>query len=112
MKEAAQLLSVSGPNPPYSVGLRYKHLEWTCSGTPLPLQATVKRPTGSSISFHAAAERRRSVSGGSRKLNYRVRLLNQDKSPCTDGNPIYLDIVPEQWKAYQASRLPPTRLFL
>ncbi|KAA3291199.1 RHS repeat-associated core domain-containing protein [Akkermansia sp. BIOML-A12] len=82
-------------NPQCSIGLRYKHpLEWTCSWDSASRQATVKRPTGSSISFRAAAGSADApVSGGSRKLNYRVRLLNQDKSPCTDGNPIYLDMV-------------------
>jgi len=82
-------------NPQCSIGLRYKHpLEWTCTWDSASRQATVKRPTGSSISFHAAAGSADApVSGGSRKLNYRVRLLNQDKSPCTDGNPIYLDMV-------------------
>ncbi|WP_295874468.1 RHS repeat-associated core domain-containing protein [uncultured Akkermansia sp.] len=82
-------------NPQCSIGLRYKHpLEWTCSWDSASRQATVKRPTGSSISFRAdAGSADAPVSGGSRKLNYRVRLLNQDKSPCTDGNPIYLDMV-------------------
>ena len=82
-------------NPECSIGLRYKHpLEWTCDWDSASRQATVKRPTGSSISFHAAAGSADApVSGGSRKLNYRVRLLNQDKSPCTEGDPAYLDMV-------------------
>ncbi|WP_193559413.1 hypothetical protein, partial [Akkermansia sp. BIOML-A30] len=65
-------------NPQCSIGLRYKHpLEWTCSWDSASRQATVKRPTGSSISFRAdAGSADAPVSGGSRKLNYRVRLLN------------------------------------
>ncbi|WP_412256039.1 RHS repeat-associated core domain-containing protein [Akkermansia sp.] len=77
------------------IGLRYKHpLEWTASCNPESGQISVKRPTGSFISFqssesHAGA----SVSGGSRKLNYKVQKLNADKSPCTSGTPAYLDMV-------------------
>ena len=78
-----------------SIGLRYKHpLEWTCDWNSQTRQLSVRRPTGSSISFQAVeGSAEAPVSGNSRKLNYRVRLLNEDKSPCTEGEPTYLDMV-------------------
>ena len=78
-----------------SIGLRYKHpLEWTCDWNSQTRQLSVRRPTGSSISFQTVeGSAEAPVSGNSRKLNYRVRLLNEDKSPCTEGEPTYLDMV-------------------
>ncbi|MCL6656436.1 sugar-binding protein [Akkermansia sp. Marseille-P6666] len=89
------LRTLAEPSALSSITLRYKHpLEWSASCNPETGQISVKRPTGSSISFqssdgHAGA----SVSGSSRKLNYKVRKLNADKSPCTGGSPAYLDMV-------------------
>ena len=87
--------TLAEPSSPCPITLRYKHpLEWTASCNPATGQISVKRPTGSSISFqssdgHAGA----SVSGSSRKLNYKVQKLNADMSPCTGGSPAYLDMV-------------------
>ncbi|WP_417005542.1 hypothetical protein [Akkermansia sp.] len=89
------LRTLAEPSSPCPITLRYKHpLEWTASCNPETGQISVKRPTGSSISFqssdgHAGA----SVSGSSRKLNYKVQKLNADKSPCTGTSPAYLDMV-------------------
>jgi len=87
--------TLAEPSAPSSITLRYKHpLEWTASCNPETGQISVKRPTGSSISFQSSdGHAEASVSGSSRKLNYKVQKLNADKSPCTSGSPAYLDMV-------------------
>ncbi|MEI3559508.1 MAG: RHS repeat-associated core domain-containing protein [Akkermansia muciniphila] len=89
------LRTLAEPSSPCPITLRYKHpLEWTASCNPETGQISVKRPTGSSISFQSSdGHAEASVSGSSRKLNYKVRKLNADKSPCTGGSPAYLDMV-------------------
>ena len=87
--------TLAEPSALSSITLRYKHpLEWTASCNPETGQISVKRPTGSSISFQSSdGHAEASVSGSSRKLNYKVQKLNADKSPCTSGSPAYLDMV-------------------
>ncbi|GKI07338.1 hypothetical protein CE91St26_20460 [Akkermansia muciniphila] len=87
--------TLAEPSSPCPITLRYKHpLEWTASCNPETGQISVKRPTGSSISFQSSdGHAEASVSGSSRKLNYKVQKLNADKSPCTSGSPAYLDMV-------------------
>ena len=89
------LRTLAEPSALSSITLRYKHpLEWTASCNPETGQISVKRPTGSSISFQSSnGGSEASVSGSSRKLNYKVQKLNADKSPCTGGSPAYLDMV-------------------
>ena len=89
------LRTLAEPSSPCPITLRYKHpLEWTASCNPETGQISVKRPTGSSISFQSSdGHAEASVSGSSRKLNYKVQKLNADKSPCTSGSPAYLDMV-------------------
>ena len=89
------LRTLAEPSALSSITLRYKHpLEWSASCNPETGQISVKRPTGSSISFQSSdGHAEASVSGSSRKLNYKVQKLNADKSPCTGGSPAYLDMV-------------------
>ena len=89
------LRTLAEPSSPCPITLRYKHpLEWTASCNPETGQISVKRPTGSSISFQSSdGHAEASVSGSSRKLNYKVQKLNADKFPCTGGSPAYLDMV-------------------
>ncbi|WP_219723839.1 hypothetical protein, partial [Akkermansia muciniphila] len=69
--------TLAEPSSPCPITLRYKHpLEWSASCNPETGQISVKRPTGSSISFQSSdGHSGASVSGSSRKLNYKVRKL-------------------------------------
>ena len=83
------LNSTSGPS------LRYNHpIAWSASFSGGERRVTVKRPSGSHIYFKAeAGSYDASPVGNSRKLDYRVRLLNQDLTPNTQGTPAYMDMV-------------------
>ena len=81
--------SNSGP------ALRYNHpMAWSASFSQDERRVTVKRPSGSHIYFKAEmGSSEASPVGSSRKLSYRVRLLNQDLTPNTQGTPAYMDMV-------------------
>ena len=81
--------SNSGPS------MRYNHpMAWSASFSEDERRVTVKRPSGSHIYFKAeAGSNDASPVGSSRKLDYRVRLLNQDLTPNTQGTPAYMDMV-------------------
>ncbi len=76
------------------VTLRYKHpLEWTASYNASSRQATVRRPSGSAITFGAReGSDDAAPTGASRKLSYRMQLLNEDLTPNTSGSPSYLNM--------------------
>ncbi|KXT46116.1 hypothetical protein HMPREF3038_03289, partial [Akkermansia sp. KLE1797] len=75
--------------------MRYNHpMAWSASFSEDERRVTVKRPSGSHIYFKAeAGSNDASPVGSSRKLDYRVRLLNQDLTPNTQGTPAYMDMV-------------------
>ena len=85
----SSLNSNSGPS------LRYNHpMAWSASFSQDERRVTVKRPSGSHIYFKAEmGSSEASPVGSSRKLSYRVRLLNQDLTPNTQGTPAYMDMV-------------------
>ena len=80
--------SNSGP------ALRYNHpMAWSASFSQDERRVTVKRPSGSHIYFKAeTGSSDASPIGSSRKLDYRVRLLNQDLTPNQQGMPSYMDM--------------------
>ena len=84
----SSLNSNSGPS------LRYNHpMAWSASFSQDERRVTVKRPSGSHIYFKAeAGSSDASPVGSSRKLDYRVRLLNQDLTPNQQGMPSYMDM--------------------
>ena len=69
-------------------------MAWSASFSQDERRVTVKRPSGSHIYFKAEmGSSEASPVGSSRKLSYRVRLLNQDLTPNTQGTPAYMDMV-------------------
>lgn len=75
--------------------MRYNHpLEWKACFSPDERQITITRPSGSHIYFKAMEGNSAALPiGSSRKLAYRVRLLNKDFSPNEQGTPSWLDMV-------------------
>ena len=80
--------SNSGPS------MRYNHpMAWSASFSQEERRVTVRRPSGSHIYFKAeTGSSDASPIGSSRKLDYRVRLLNQDLTPNQQGMPSYMDM--------------------
>ena len=85
----SSLNSNSGPS------LRYNHpMAWSASFSGDERRVTVKRPSGSHIYFKAQeGSAEASPVGSSRKLDYRVCLLNQDLTPNIQDTPAYMDMV-------------------
>ncbi len=84
--------ATSGSSSGFS--MRYNHpMAWTASFSQDERRVTVKRPSGSHIYFKAeTGSSDASPIGSSRKLDYRVRLLNQDLTPNQQGMPSYMDM--------------------
>ena len=76
------------------VSMLYNHpLEWKASFSPDERQVTVKRPSGSHIYFKAQKGSCEALPiGSSRKLAYKVQLLNEDLSPNEQGMPAWMDM--------------------
>lgn len=74
--------------------MRYNHpMAWTASFSEDERSVTVKRPSGSHIYFKAQqGSYDASPIGSSRKLDYRVQLLNEDLTPNIQGSPAYMDM--------------------
>ena len=83
------LNSSSGPS------MRYNHpMAWSASFSEDERCVTVKRPSGSHIYFKAEmGSSEASPVGSSRKLDYRVRLLNENLTPNIQDTPAYMDMV-------------------
>ena len=75
--------------------MRYNHpMAWSASFSQEERRVTVKRPSGSHIYFKAPeGSAEASPVGSSRKLDYRVRLLNENLTPNIQGTPAYMDMV-------------------
>ena len=68
-------------------------MAWSSSFSSDERRVTVRRPSGSRIYFKAQEGNcDASPIGGSRKSDYRVRLLNEDLTPNTQGTPAYMDM--------------------
>ncbi|MFR6078079.1 RHS repeat domain-containing protein [Akkermansia sp.] len=75
--------------------MRYNHpMAWSASFSADERRVTVKRPSGSHLYFKAnEGSSDASPIGSSRKVNYRVRLLNEDLTPNLQGTPAFMDMV-------------------
>ena len=75
--------------------MRYNHpMAWSASFSADERRVTVKRPSGSHLYFKAQeGSSDASPIGSSRKSDYRVRLLNEDLTPNTQGAPAFMDMV-------------------
>ena len=75
--------------------MRYNHpMAWSASFSADERRVTVRRPSGSHIYFKAQEGNcDASPIGSSRKSDYRVRLLNEDLTPSTQGAPAFMDMV-------------------
>ena len=82
------------PGSSSGFSMRYNHpMAWSASFSKDERRVTVKRPSGSHIYFKAeTGSSDASPIGSSRKLDYRVRLLNQDLTPNQQGMPSYMDM--------------------
>ena len=90
----AQSSTPSSLNSNIGPSMRYNHpMAWSASFSQEERRVTVKRPSGSHIYFKAEmGSSEASPIGSSRKLSYRVRLLNEDPTPNTQGTPAYMDM--------------------
>ena len=69
-------------------------MAWSASFSADERRVTVKRPSGSHLYFKAnEGSSDASPIGSSRKVNYRVRLLNEDLTPNLQGTPAFMDMV-------------------
>ena len=69
-------------------------MAWSASFSADERRVTVKRPSGSHLYFKAnEGSSDASPIGSSRKVNYRVRLLNEDLTPNLQGVPAFMDMV-------------------
>ncbi|MHA3691725.1 RHS repeat domain-containing protein [Akkermansia sp. AKK6] len=75
--------------------MRYNHpMAWSAFFSADERRVTVRRPSGSHIYFKAQEGNcDASPIGSSRKSDYRVRLLNEDLTPSTQGAPAFMDMV-------------------
>ena len=91
MARSSTPLTLNSSNGP---SMRYNHpMAWSASFSQDERRVTVKRPSGSHIYFKAeTGSSDASPIGNSRKLDYRVRLLNQDLTPNQQGMPSYMDM--------------------
>ncbi len=74
--------------------MRYNHpMAWSASLSADERRVTVKRPSGSHLYFKAQeGSSDASPIGSSRKSDYRVRFLNEDLTPSTQGTPAFMDM--------------------
>ncbi|KAA3147923.1 MULTISPECIES: RHS repeat domain-containing protein, partial [unclassified Akkermansia] len=91
----AQSSTPSSLNSNIGPSMRYNHpMAWSASFSQEERRVTVKRPSGSHIYFKAPeGSAEASPVGSSRKLDYRVRLLNENLTPNIQGTPAYMDMV-------------------
>ncbi|MEI3557635.1 MAG: RHS repeat-associated core domain-containing protein [Akkermansia muciniphila] len=88
--------SAAAPHAPASsaFSMRYNHpMAWSASFSADERRVTVKRPSGSHLYFKAQeGSSDASPIGSSRKSDYRVRFLNEDLTPSTQGTPAFMDM--------------------
>lgn len=77
-----------------SFSMRYNHpMAWRASFSEDERRVTVKRPSGSHLYFKAQEGSSDAAPiGSSRKSNYRIRLLNEDLTPNTQGASAFMDM--------------------